>query len=312
MMSISEQEVAALLEKDGREEKDRTPVIKPYDFAAQRVNKTELPLLEVVNKTFGERQGASLSGLLGRVAAVQFQSLETSKACDLQAALPLPGTLAIVRLKPLNGFAFVNVEPALLLTLLDGFFGGSGRPNADPQACIAPAAQRFLTLMLKNFAADLTAAWAPVAPLELELVKQETNPRLVQLGAPHEAVIVARFAVEFAASTGRIEWLFPESLFETIRDALSGETKAAPTRKQDPWPPQLAAALQDAEMDTRAVLAQTSISLRELVKLSPGDIIPIEAPQQVTLFAGEVPLYRGRFGNSQGRNAVKIQSGVSR
>jgi flagellar motor switch protein FliM len=72
----------------------------------------------------------------------------------------------------------------------------------------------------------------------------------------------------------------------------------------------LTSALQDAQVDTRAVLAQAQISLRELVKLSPGDIIPIEAPQQVTLLAGDVPLYRGRFGISQGRNALKILPGV--
>jgi flagellar motor switch protein FliM len=48
-----------------------------------------------------------------------------------------------------------------------------------------------------------------------------------------------------------------------------------------------------------------------LVRLSPGDIIPIEAPQQVTLLAGNVPLYRGSFGVSQGRNALKILSGAS-
>jgi hypothetical protein len=29
------------------------------------------------------------------------------------------------------------------------------------------------------------------------------------------------------------------------------------------------------------------------------------------LLAGEVPLYQGRFGISQGRNALKIVSGVS-
>jgi flagellar motor switch protein FliM len=69
-------------------------------------------------------------------------------------------------------------------------------------------------------------------------------------------------------------------------------------------------ALQEAHLDTRAVLAQAQISLRELVSLAPGDIIPIEAPQQVTLLAGDVPLYRGRFGISQGHNALKILPGV--
>jgi len=302
--AISDEEVSALLEKNGAD------AVRPYDFAAQRINRMQLPLLEVVSKSFAERAGASLSTLLGRDAAMQFTSLESAKSADLQAALPVPASLAVVRLKPLPGFAFVSVEPGLLLTLLDGFFGGSGRAAVDPQAAIAPAAQRFLALMLRSFAADLTAAWAPVTPLELELVKQETNPRLVQLGAPLEALLVVKFTVEFGARSGRIDWLLPEVLLAPVREALAADGGQTTLRSQEAWAPALTAALQDAELDTRAVLAQAQISLRELVRLSPGDIIPIEPPQQVTLFAGNVPLYRGRFGVSQGRNALKILPGA--
>ena len=302
--AISDEEVSALLEKNGAD------AVRPYDFAAQRINRMQLPLLEVVSKSFAERAGASLSTLLGRDAAMQFTSLESAKSADLQAALPVPASLAVVRLKPLPGFAFVSVEPDLLLTLLDGFFGGSGRATVDPQAAIAPAAQRFLALMLRSFAADLTAAWAPVTPLELELVKQETNPRLVRLGAPLEALLVVKFTVEFGARSGHIDWLLPEVLLAPVREALAADGGQTTLLSQEAWAPALTAALQDAELDTRAILAQAQISLRELVRLSPGDIIPIEPPQQVTLFAGNVPLYRGRFGVSQGRNALKILPGA--
>jgi flagellar motor switch protein FliM len=304
---ISNEEVEALLDAGGKES---SAAVRPYDFAAQRINRTQLPLLEEICKNFAARAGTALTGLLGRDAGMQFDSLDSVKAADLQASLPVPGTLAVVRFKPLPGLAYVSVEPALLLTLLDGFFGGTGRPNADPQAAVAPAAQRFLALMLRSFAADLATAWQPVSPVELELVKQETNPRLVQLGGPLAPVVVARFTVEFAARSGRIDWLMPDAMLSPIRDALAGDGAAAPTRKQEAWGPVLTHALQDAQLDTRAVLAQAQISLRELVSLAPGDIIPIDAPQQVTLMAGNVPLYRGRFGISQGHNALKILPGV--
>jgi flagellar motor switch protein FliM len=304
---ISNEEVAALLEKSGKE---GAATVRPYDFAAQRINRTQLPVLEMINKNFGERAGASLAGLLGRDVSLHFDALDSVKSADLQASLPVPATFAVVRLKPLPGFAYVCVEPALLLTLLDGFFGGTGRANADPQAATAPAAQRFLNLMLRSFAADLAAAWAGVSPVELELVKQETNPRLLQLGGPLESIVVARFTVEFAARSGRIDWLLPDALLSPIRDALAGDGGSAPVRKHEAWAPVLTSALQEAQLDTRAVLAQARISLRELVSLSPGDIIPIDAPQQVTLLAGDVPLYRGRFGISQGHNALKILPGV--
>jgi flagellar motor switch protein FliM len=304
---ISNEEVEALLEKSGKE---TAATVRPYDFAAQRINRTQLPLLEEINKNFGDRAGASLAGLLGRDVSLHFDALESVKSADLQASLPVPATIAVVRLKPLPGFAYVSVEPALLLTLLDGFFGGSGRANGDPQAAIAPAAQRFLNLMLRSFAADLAAAWAAVSPVELELVKQETNPRLVQLGGALESVVVARFTVEFAARSGRIDWLLPDALLSPIRAVLAGDGGNTPVRKQEAWAPVLTSAIKDAQLDTRAVLAQAKISLRELVKLAPGDIIPIDAPQQVTLLAGDVPLYRGRFGISQGHNALKILPGA--
>jgi flagellar motor switch protein FliM len=303
--AISEEEVSALLEKSAAEG------VRPYDFAAQRINRMQLPLLEVVCKSFAERAGASLSALLGRDAGMQFTALESGRSADLQAALPMPASVVVVRLKPLPGFGFVSVEPALLLTLLDGFFGGSGRATADASAAIAPAAQRFLALMLRSLAADLAAAWAPVTPLEFDLVKQETNPRLLQLGGPQESLLVLKFTVEFGARSGRIDWLLPETLLEPVREALAADGGQTALRKQESWGPALTSALKDAEVDTRAILAQAQISLRELVRLSPGDIIPIEAPQQVTLYAGDVALYRGRFGVSQGRNALKILSGAS-
>jgi flagellar motor switch protein FliM len=303
--AISDEEVSALLEKNAADG------VRPYDFTAQRINRMQLPLLEVVCKSFAERAGVALSTMLGRDASMQFTSLESAKSADLQASLPVPASLAVVRLKPLPGFAFVSVEPSLLLTLLDGFFGGSGRATTDPSAAIAPAAQRFLALMLRSFAPALTAAWAPVTPVELELVKQETNPRLVQLGAPLETLLVLKFNVEFGARSGRIDWLLPEPLLAPVREALAADGGQTTLRKQEAWAPVLSKALQDAEVDTRAILAQAQISLRELVRLSPGDIIPIEAPQQVTLFAGDVPVYRGRFGISQGRNALKILSGAT-
>ena len=303
--AISDEEVSALLEKSAPSN------VRPYDFSAQRINRTQLPMLEIVSKSFADRVGLSLSALLGRDATVQFTSLESSKAGELQATLPVPASLAVVRLKPLPGLAFITVEPALLLALLDGFFGGSGRAITEPRAAIAPAALRFLALMLRTFAADLTAAWSPVAPLELELVKQETNPRLVQLGAANEAVLVVKFTVEFASRSGTIDWLLPEVLLAPVREALAADGGQKALRKQEAWAPVLTTALQDAELDTRAILAEAQISLRELVRLSPGDIIPIEAPQQVTLLAGDVPLYRGSFGVSQGRNALKILSGAS-
>src|ERR1700730_18621339 len=90
--AISEEEVSALLEKSS------TGNVRPYDFTALRINRTQLPMLEIVSKSFADRMGSSLSTLLGRDASVQFTALDSAKAGEVQAALPVPASLSIVRL----------------------------------------------------------------------------------------------------------------------------------------------------------------------------------------------------------------------
>jgi flagellar motor switch protein FliM len=86
--AISDEEVSALLEKN------RADAVRPYDFTTQRINRMQLPLLEVVSKSFAERAGASLSALLNRDAGMHFTAMESGKSADLQAALPTPGSLS--------------------------------------------------------------------------------------------------------------------------------------------------------------------------------------------------------------------------
>ena len=69
---ISDEEVQALLEKS----KENPNAVRPYDFAAQRINRTQLPLLEAISRNFADRTAASLSGLLGRDAGMHFESVE--------------------------------------------------------------------------------------------------------------------------------------------------------------------------------------------------------------------------------------------
>jgi flagellar motor switch protein FliM len=301
--AISDEEVSALLDKNGAD------AVRPYDFGAQRINHTQLPMLAMIAKSFADRAAPTLSALLNRPMSLEFTSSEPVRAADLQASLPTPGSVAVLRMKPLPGCALMCVDPSLLLALLDAFFGGPGQPSTDAQAAVSGAAQRFLALMLKSLAADFTAAWTPVSPLELELVKQETNPRLLPLGNPQDSLTLLRFTGEFESHSGSIDWVLPDALLAPIREALASDSGKAPQRKQESWAPALGAALQEVEVELRAVLAEAKISLRELVRLSPGDIIPIDPPQDVTVFVGDVALRQGRFGVSEGRNALKIISG---
>ena len=52
--AISDEEVSALLEKNTAD------AVRPHDMTAQRINRMQLPLLEVVSKSFADRAGDPL------------------------------------------------------------------------------------------------------------------------------------------------------------------------------------------------------------------------------------------------------------
>lgn len=300
---LTESETAALLQEGGGG-------VRPYDLCAQRINRMCLPNLEYVAKGFAPRAAAAMGALLGREVTVRFDALDRRKSGDVLAGLPNPAALAVLRVAPLPEQGLLTLDPKLLLALLDGFFGGSGKVSADPMAASSGAAQRFFASLLKRLIPEFNAAWAPVNTVQMEIVKQEHDARFIQLGAASDTLIVVRYVVEFCGTAGAFDWMLPEAQLAPIREILAADGHAQQAGEQPSWAPVLAIALQAAQLETRVVLGSARISLRDLVMLSPGDVIPIDAPEQAVLMAQDVPVWRGRFGVSQGHNALKILRGA--
>jgi flagellar motor switch protein FliM len=53
-------------------------------------------------------------------------------------------------------------------------------------------------------------------------------------------------------------------------------------------------------------LLETEFTLRDMLHLKPGDIIPVETPNLATVCAENVPVLRGAFGLSHGKNSIKV------
>jgi flagellar motor switch protein FliM len=58
------------------------------------------------------------------------------------------------------------------------------------------------------------------------------------------------------------------------------------------------------------VFVEAEITMRELLQMKPGDVLPIEMPKTAILRAGPRPLLRGKFGRSRGYNAVSVLEAV--
>lgn len=284
-----------------------------YDFTTQeRLVRGKLPTLEMVNERFSRLFRIGIFKMLRRNAEISVRGAEMIKFSDYMHSLLVPSSLSLTRIKPLRGNALIVFEPRLVFTLVDNFFGGDGRFPAKIEGReFTQMELRVIQLLLVQVYADLAESWAPVMPLEFEFIQHEVNPHFANIVAPREPVIVSRFQIELEGGAGHIHVAMPYSMLEPYRAQLEAGIRSDRADADEHWPAALRNQLQDAEVEVSSVLGRINLSLRQLSALKCGDVLPFEMPARAEVLIEQVPVFKGEFGISGGRKAVKLSGPIS-
>ena len=190
---LSQDEIDALLdgveggavETGGDEPLDPNAVIQ-YDFTQQdRIVRGRLPTLEMVNDRFARYFRTGVFSVLRKTCEVSVLGVRMVKFAEYVHGLAVPSNLNLVRIKPLRGTALVVMEPRLVFTVIDNFFGGDGRYHARIEGRDFTATEnRVIQIMLVELFAAMVEAWAPVLPLEFEYLNSEINPQFANIVSP--------------------------------------------------------------------------------------------------------------------------------
>lgn len=317
---LSQDEIDALLHGVDSGAVDTTPApaapgeARSYDFATQeRIVRGRMPTLEMINERFARLFRISLFNMLRRTPEMAVMGLETPKFAEYTHSLYVPTSLNVVRIKPLRGSALFIFEPKLVVSVVDNFFGGDGRTNIKIEGReFTPTESRVIQLLLRQAFADLREAWAPVLSLDFEYVQSEVNPHFANIVSPSEIVVVSRFKIDLDGGGGHMHVTLPYSMIEPIRDQLDAGLQSDRADNDDSWAQALREEIQGAEVEMDCRLATARISLRELLNLKAGDVIPIPPPRAIELRVDEMPMFRGQLGSVNGHNAVRVGEVIRR
>ena len=142
--------------------------------------------------------------------------------------------------------------------------------------------------------------------LDFEFTGMEVNPHFANIVSPSEVVVVTTFHVELEGGGGDMHVTMPYSMVEPIRELLDAGVQSDREDTDERWMIALRDEIKEAEVEISSIFTQSEISVRELNNLKPGDVIPIEIPKLVSLCVEDIPVMRGIFGVSNGKNAIKI------
>jgi flagellar motor switch protein FliM len=78
------------------------------------------------------------------------------------------------------------------------------------------------------------------------------------------------------------------------------------------WSSALREEIMDVPVNFRVNLLEKDVSLRDLMELQAGDIIPIDMPENATMFVEELPTFRVKMGRTGEKVAVQISEKIRR
>ena len=316
---LSDEELAALSEgvRDGSIETDtgfNTKVrVRKHDLASEDSSLgVNVSSIDMINERFIRMFRMGLLEVLRTSPRVNPTRVRIMKYSEYLQDLKPPLAVNTIRMQPLRGNSVIIIDPNVVFSSLDSFFGGFGKGVSDlpPGRLFTPTESRIIKIILEVFFRSLTDAWAPLMPIECEQVSSEINPQFAQIADENDLVVLSRFEADATASGGRgfIDLVYPYATLKPVRELLStrvssGEGNEDSDRK---WRSDLAAAVGDAKLELQVTMGEVKTTLHHLNNLQEGDLLFFKKDDTALMTANGVPAFHVNVGTRGSQVAVQI------
>ncbi len=311
---LSQEEVDALLkgvtgESDDAPVHDEADGVKSYDLGRQeRIVRGRMPTLELINERFARYLRIGLFNYMHRSTEISVGPIRVQKYSEFVRNLVVPTNLNLVQIKPLRGTALVVFDPNLVFLVVDNMFGGDGRFHTRVEGRdFTLTEQRIIQGMLNVVFGEYEKAWKPVFEITFDYVRSEMNTQFANIATPSEIVVAVTFTIELAGNSAEMHLCVPYSMVEPIRDVLYSSMHSEQAASDKRWTTLLTRQLQTAEVDLTATLGSATITLRDIVSMKVGDIVPIHVAEHVVAAVDGVPIMDCRYGVRNGMYSLQVE-----
>ena len=267
--------------------------------------------VDMINERFVRQFRLGLLEVLRTTPKVNMAKVEIMKFGDYLKDLTPPLAVNTIRLNPLRGYSMVVIEPSIVFSSLDNFFGGfgSGVDTLPPGRLFTPTESSIIKIMLNVLFGSLQEAWAPVLPIKCEHIGSEINPQFAQIADENDLVVVSRFASELGQGVkGNIDLVYPYSSLKPIRELLRSRVQTGDDNDASDkvWSSELKSAAIDAELDIKVTLADIETTLAQFESLQEDDIIYLKKSDHARIHVKGIPVFEADIGTSDSHMAAQI------
>lgn len=319
---LTAEEIAALLgayrtaEGRGTTARENTAnrQVRLYDFARpDKFSREHINTLRSIHSKYAASFALALTGLLRAPVKADLLSVDQVAYRDYRASVMENALLCEVGLEPLANTALFEFGPAVAGACIDGLTGGSGA--ASQGVDLTDIDRAIMAKVVDELLRRYTEAWAPYLGISARLHESIPHGSSSQAFLPTEPVLVCAFEVGVAEFVGMMSICVPASAVEAILPALAAGRAMSPSTRHAPAVAQAVHdSLQGVEMECRAILGRTTLTMADVVNLGEGDLIRLDAKpnSEIEFWVGgrhacfAVP---GRSGQKLGLRVTRLVEG---
>ena len=290
-----------------------TARVKKHDLASEDSSLgVNITSIDMINERFIRTFRLGLVEMLRTSPKVNPNQVEIVRFGDYLKSLKAPLSVNVVRMNPLRGNSIVVIDPTVVFSSLDSFFGGFGKGvgNLPPGRLFTPTESRIINMILEVFFKSLTEAWAAVLPVEFELVSSEINPQFAQIADENDLVILTRFEAEGNMnSQGFIDLVYPYASLKPIRELLRSRVQSGDGNDESDkqWREELEEAVDSASLEARVLLGSVESSFGEIETMKEGDVLFFKKPELARLLVNGLPAFDVQVGTIGAQIAVQVE-----
>jgi len=287
--------------------------IKKYDLASEDSSLgVNVSSLDMINERFIRVFRLGLLEMLRTSPKVNGTQVQIVRFGDYLKGLKAPMSVNMIRMNPLRGYSIVVIDPTVVFSSLDTFFGGFGRGVGElpPSRMFTPTESRIINMILEVFFKSLKEAWSQILPLEFELVSSEINPQFAQIADENDLVILTRFEAEGQLnSQGFIDLVYPYSSLKPIRELLRSRVQSGDGNEESDkqWHDELEEAVESTSLETRILLGHIETSYGEIEAMREGDVLFFKKPDLARMLVNGLPAFDVQVGVLGAQVAVQIE-----
>lgn len=308
---LSQEEIDSVFRRlrEGGQIEDPAKKAQTYDFRRpDRIAKDQLRAIHLLHENFSRSLASSLSAYLRAYVAVNLVSVEQISFMEFTQCLPSPSCILTLGMKPYDGNAVLQINPALVFPILEMLLGGTGKISSTITREITEIEQSILDSVYRIVLNDLRSAWHGVATLEFSIASRETEPQLLQILAPNEAVVAISMEVRIGDNAGVMNIGIPSIIVKMLRQKFDQQWSVRKSEATEAEHARVLRLIKPAAMQLDARLRGPTLKVDDLLQLEEGHVLffdfPLQRPVDM-LLNGELK-YRGQVVSAGGKRAFQV------